>query len=181
MIQEHANKWLLSRSDKDFTTLYNRISPGLFRKALSFTKSSDLAWAIVNNTMLRAIAKIDLYNPEFAFSTWVYKVLVNVALAEIRKGDKIKTVDYPIDIVADDDYTFVLDEELVGLTLAAIQELPEHYRGYIVDRDVNQMKYSDIAKKYNTNVALVKTRISRGRQKVEKIVLKQMKEKGKVI
>ena len=56
---------------------------------------------------------------------------------------------------------------------AFIQELPEDMRAAVVLRDIQGLSYEDIAQTLDTNVGTVKSRISRGREKLrEKIMAK---------
>ena len=48
----------------------------------------------------------------------------------------------------------------------AIQELPEDMRAAVVLRDVHGLAYDEIADALNTNVGTIKSRISRGREKL---------------
>ena len=47
-----------------------------------------------------------------------------------------------------------------------MDRLPEQYKGILIDREINEMKYSEIADKYGLEINTVKTRIIRAREKV---------------
>ena len=49
---------------------------------------------------------------------------------------------------------------------AAIHELPEDMRSAIVLRDIQGMAYDEIAQALEVNVGTIKSRISRGREKL---------------
>ena len=59
----------------------------------------------------------------------------------------------------DDVYESVLDE---------IRDLPELYRDIMIDREINNMKYKDIAEKYGIKKRSIATRIRRARGKIRK-------------
>jgi len=54
----------------------------------------------------------------------------------------------------------------------AIQTLPEEMRAAVVLRDVQGFSYEEIASILSTNVGTVKSRISRGREKLREILSK---------
>ena len=59
----------------------------------------------------------------------------------------------------DEVYESVLDE---------IRDLPELYRDIMIDREINNMKYKDIAEKYGIKKRSIATRIRRARCKIRK-------------
>ena len=54
--------------------------------------------------------------------------------------------------------------------LHAIRQLKPLYRDILVDRLINNMKYKDIAVKYEINLQTVKNRIRRGRTLIQESV-----------
>jgi DNA-directed RNA polymerase specialized sigma24 family protein len=59
----------------------------------------------------------------------------------------------------DEVYENVIDE---------IRELPEIYRDIMIDREINGMKYKDIADKYGIKKRSIATRIRRARTRIRK-------------
>lgn len=49
-----------------------------------------------------------------------------------------------------------------------IRDLPELYRDIMIDREINHMKYKDIAEKYGIKKRSIATRIRRARGKIRK-------------
>jgi DNA-directed RNA polymerase specialized sigma24 family protein len=54
--------------------------------------------------------------------------------------------------------------------LSEIRELPDLYRDIMIDREINNMKYKDIAEKYGIKKRSIATRIRRARNKIKKIM-----------
>jgi DNA-directed RNA polymerase specialized sigma24 family protein len=57
-----------------------------------------------------------------------------------------------------------------GNALKAIDSLKEMYKGIVVDRLINDMKYEDIAEKHNLPLQTIKNRIRRGKAIIEESV-----------
>ena len=66
--------------------------------------------------------------------------------------------------------------------LSELYELPRTYKDIMIDREINGMKYKDIAEKYGININSVKTRIKRARMQIigsNKEYFKTIKKKKK--
>jgi RNA polymerase sigma-70 factor (ECF subfamily) len=72
------------------------------------------------------------------------------------------------------DYAFSEEEEslesVYESVIDEIRSLPELYRDIMVDREINGMKYKDIADKYGIKKRSIATRIRRARAKIKKSV-----------
>ena len=68
-----------------FDELIVRHRPGLLRFAGSSLADRDAAEDAVQEALLAAFAARATYNPQFAFSTWVYTILLNVCRRHRRR------------------------------------------------------------------------------------------------
>jgi RNA polymerase sigma-70 factor (ECF subfamily) len=64
--------------------------------------------------------------------------------------------------------------------LEEIRELPEIYREIMVDREINGMKYKDIAEKYGIKKRSIATRIRRARARIRKKMDPKQTAKAKI-
>ena len=113
-----------------------------------------------------------------SFSTWVYRITMNTCLDELRKRKNRPntSLDGLVDAgwsPADEDDTpekHAVRREARRSLEGFIQDLPEDMRAAIVLRDIQGYAYDEIADILGTNVGTIKSRISRGREKLrEKI------------
>jgi len=128
----------------------------VYRLAFSYVKNKDDALDIVQDSIYKAMTRIDgLKDPE-AVKSWFYRIVVNTALDFLRRSKKVRTMDHEmIEMHAsgtEDDYTnFDLKRTL--------EELPEKYRSVIVLRYFEDMKIDEVAAVLGENVNTVKTRL----------------------
>jgi DNA-directed RNA polymerase specialized sigma24 family protein len=61
-------------------------------------------------------------------------------------------------------------DELYESIIQEIRDLPELYKDIMIDREINGMKYKDIATKYDIKKRSIATRIRRARNKIRKKV-----------
>lgn len=128
----------------------------VYRLAFSYVKNKDDALDIVQDSIYKAMTRIDgLKDPE-AVKSWFYRIVVNTALDFLRRSKKVRTMDHEmIEMHAsgtEDDYSnFDLKRTL--------EELPEKYRSVIVLRYFEDMKIDEVAAVLGENVNTVKTRL----------------------
>jgi RNA polymerase sigma-70 factor (ECF subfamily) len=194
--RELTENFLLTRSDADFTALFYKIKPGLTSYVNKIVKDRELAEDISINTLTKMWTKIDQYDPQYQITTWLYRIGFNDALGHIKNRNKQSSLDvlseFGVEINeagefttglqgAFDDYEMkteqdYLDEdnelmENYGKVLNAIDSLKVLYKGIVIDRLINEMKYEDIAEKHNLPLQTIKNRIHRGKSIIEKMAI----------
>lgn len=193
--RELTENFLQTRSDADFTALFYKVKPGITSYINKIVKDRELAEDIAINTLTKMWTKIDQYDPQYQITTWLYRIAFNDALGHISNRNKQSSLDklseFGVEINESGEFTTGLqgafedyelkteqdfideDNELMdkyGRTLKAIDSLKEAYKGIIVDRLINDMKYEDIAEKHNLPLQTIKNRISRGKAIIEETV-----------
>jgi RNA polymerase sigma factor (sigma-70 family) len=186
--RELTQNFIETKSEKAFTTLYNRIKPGLTSYVNKIIKDGDIAEDIAINTLTKMWTKIDQYDPKYQITTWLYRIAFNESLGYISKQKKKSSLDQlsefgvevsnngTADISLNDAYQeyeqmtehdyLEEDNELMdtyGKALDAISNLKEMYKDILTDRLLNDMKYDEIAEKHNISLQTVKNRIRRGK------------------
>ena len=192
-----TNNFLQTKSDQDFAKLYNKIKPGLTSYIYKIVKDSEMAEDIAVNTLTKMWTKIEQYNPKYGITTWLYRIAFNDSLGYIKKRNQTtslsKLAEYGVEVnesgamsssikdlvneyeeMTEQDY---LEEdnalqEKYKKTLDAMQNLKEMYRDILVDRMINNMKYDQLAIKYNLPLQTIKNRIRRGKALIVEAVEK---------
>ena len=190
-IQELAESFMRTSSDKDFVELYKRIKPGLLNHCKSILIDTDAAEDAVSNTMAKIWTKISQYDPQRGnFSTWVYNIARNESLVikksedrympiiqEIVKNtddgeDTVQRVNHYKDNVYNCDYISSDADEMEDLyesVLERMKDLPDIYKDILFDREILRMKYQEIADKHGMKKRAIATRIRRARLKVREM------------
>ena len=131
---------------------------------------------LVQETFIKAFAALETYTPQYAFSTWLYKIATNHAIDHLRRRrvatvslDKpVQTKDGEMQIELPDD-TWRPDRPLVEdqrrtLLAEAVAALPDKYRRVIEMRHQQDMAYEDIAEALGLPLGTVKAHIFRARE-----------------
>ena len=81
-------------NDKDqraYTELMGRYKDSVFYMLLKMVNNSDDAEDLTIETFSKAFKRLDQYTPQFAFSTWLFKIASNHSIDFIRKK-RIKAI-----------------------------------------------------------------------------------------
>lgn len=171
------------RGDADaFEQLLLEHQKNVYNLCYRMAGNPDDAMDLSQETFLRAWRCLDQYQFASAFSTWLYRLCSNICIDFLRKRRRQQTVPLTFEDADGEEQTYAvpdvqpLPEEQVELkltreTLAAAmaQLLPEH-RAVLQLRVVNEMSYEQIADVLDIQIGTVKSRLSRARNQLKKIL-----------
>lgn len=161
-----------------FNELLGMHEKRMYAVALRMCNNAEDAQDCLQEAMLRIFRSISGFKAESSFSTWVYRITVNTCLDELRrrKNRPNTSLDGLLDTgwsPSDEDDTpdrHAARRQTRENLRRLIRELPEDMRAAVVLRDIEGYSYDEIAEILGANVGTVKSRISRGREKLrEKI------------
>ena len=153
----------------------------MYAVALRMCGSREDAQDCLQEAMVRVYRALSGFKGQSSFSTWVYRITMNSCLDELRrrKSRMTSSLDAMLEngfMPSDDGDTpeqSSLRSEQRRALERAIRELPEDMRAAIVLRDVQGLSYDEIAQALDANVGTIKSRISRGREKLRGVLLEQ--------
>lgn len=159
--------------------LVARYRTPLYNFVFRFVGDRETAEDIVQETFLRCLKHSHQYPAIEQVSTWLYTIAGNLAKTELRRRKRWHWIPISPDDEEDRNpfYEPVSRELLPGdrsdtervqaSVVAAIQELPEEFREAVLLRDLNGLSYEEIAKIINCPVGTVKSRVNRGRIRLQ--------------
>lgn len=181
-----------TRSDKDYTVLYNRITPGIRKHIYGFVKDFNISEDLVAMTMTKVYNKIDQFDPMYNMSTWIYTIASNEARQYLRKKKRNghvlfsameytddagnKTLSGKLDALMSVENDYVINEAIMeeeteikkmyDKTIAVIEKMKPSFREILIDRFVNELSYKELAAKYDVPLMTIKNRVTRGKQRI---------------
>jgi RNA polymerase sigma-70 factor (ECF subfamily) len=134
---------------------------------------------LLQETFLRVYRNRHSYRRIAKFSTWLYTIAGNLARSEYRKRKRRRL--YSLQSVNRDDEEYeveIPDEQFSPDKHAestiqdrhiqeALKQIPEEFREVVVLRDVQNLAYEEIAEITGLPMGTVKSRINRGRTKLQ--------------
>ena len=162
-----------------FDILVSRYKDSLTNYIYRFLGDMKECEDLLQETFLRVYRNRHSYRRIAKFSTWLYTIAGNLARSEYRKRKRRRL--YSLQSVNRDDEEYELeipDETFSPDTHTestiqdrhiqeALGQIPEEFREVVVLRDVQQLAYEEIAEITGLPMGTVKSRINRGRTKLQ--------------
>ena len=146
----------------------------LYRIAFSYSKNEKTALDIVQEAITRALKNINKLKNEEYVKTWFYRILINECLQYIKKNKRIITCE-----LQEIENKIVWNDNISidGIDVYKyVQTLNEKLKTVIILRFFEDMKIDEIAQITKTNVNTVKSRLYRGLEELNKLMVNKKEE-----
>lgn len=166
-----------------FTALYHTHKRRIHGLCYRMTHNRELAEELTQETFVQIFRKLNTYRGDAAFSTWLYRVAVNVVLMALRRGckhdDEVPLEDdtsdelglrSPLQRLAREDDHLMVSLDRIGLQ-RAVAELPAGYGIVFVLHDVYGYRHSDIAELLGCSVGNTKSQLHKARLRLRRRLL----------
>ena len=169
-------------NQKAYADLMHRYKDSIYFMALKMVNNKEDAMDLTVETFAKAFEKLEKYQPDYAFSTWLFRVATNNCIDFIRKK-KLNTMS--IHGMVDDDgeektlqiKADVLNPEETSIKKQQTQELkvlieslPARYRNLITLRYFDELSYEEIAQQLDLPLGTVKAQLFRARYLLGNII-----------
>lgn len=168
--------------DLAFRELVRRYERPVFSLIYRMVRDREAAEDLAQDSFVKVLNHIDRYNPEFKFSSWIFKIANNVAIDHLRRrqpqtvsmdGSPHATSASEIEassfeIAADQENALQeLEAREIGSAIErAIARLRPEYRACIMLRHIEDRSYEEIATTLDLPLGTVKTYIHRARNEL---------------
>jgi RNA polymerase sigma-70 factor (ECF subfamily) len=153
-----------------FATLVRRYSGALFNQAYRMLNDTHEAEDAVQEVFLRAFRRLDSYDAERRFVTWLLSIGANYCIDRLRRRrggwQSLDEAAYAVPSAEPGPEAMALRDERRRAVQRALQRLPETYRTVTVLRYWHDLSYLEIAAALGLTEATVKTRLHRARKQI---------------
>ncbi len=164
-----------------FELLMRRYNERVYRAARSIVRDEQEAEDVMQQAYVNAFTHLRQFNGSARFSTWLIRIVINEALARVRRLGRYEPFDdhrsnvesFMAFTPADNPEQQAFAGELRGLLEWAIDTLPEGMREVFMLRDVEGLSTSEVAEVLGVSEDVVKTRLSRGRALLRRVLLER--------
>lgn len=167
--RDHGNQ-------KAYADLMNTYREPIYYMLLKMTNSSTDADDLTIEAFGKAFKSLSQYTPEYAFSTWLFRIATNNCIDFIRKKRaKIVSIDniytssdgeqIGIDIASEtlDPEEKIIEKQKIKMMREIVSKLKPHYRTLIELRYFDELSYEEIAQELNLPLGTVKAKLFRAR------------------
>jgi RNA polymerase sigma-70 factor, ECF subfamily len=172
------------RHDKsEFDALVRRCHRQAYNIAYRLSGNHADAEDLTQEAFVRAYRFFDRYNRTMPFENWLYRIISNVFIDEMRRRPRVKahSLDQPLtggsveseiclevpDLTSDPE-TMMLQVELDEPLQMALNALPVDFRQAVILADVEGLSYEEIAETMGCSLGTVRSRLHRGRKMLRK-------------
>lgn len=172
---------------KAFAEIMQRYKDSIYFMALKMVNNKDDAMDLTVETFAKAFENLDKYKPEYAFSTWLFRISTNNSIDFIRKKRlNVISLDTLFEEEGDDKYLQVRAEGLNPEEISIrkqeseklknmVEQLPLRYRSLIVLRYYDELSYEEIAQQMDIPLGTVKAQLFRARDLMANILNRKKK------
>jgi len=165
---------VLSGQEHLFETLVRRYQTRILSHVARMVGSREDALDLSQEIFLKVFGALDRFNPEFRFSTWLFRIAGNAAIDHLRKR-KPRTI--PLETTDSDGHVSspeykssdldpfgrLRNTERGDAIARAIADLPAEFRELIALRHFTGLSYEEIAEIKNMPLGTVKNKLFRAR------------------
>ncbi|MDD5907431.1 MAG: sigma-70 family RNA polymerase sigma factor [Clostridia bacterium] len=166
-----------------FAGLVSAYEGKIYNLALRYLGSREDAMDASQEVFLRVFRFLPGFQEESGFSTWIYRIGVNVCKDMLHR--RLKRAEQPLEVPDEEDEGRPVDVpdlrydperimegvELRQALSDAILALPEQQREIIILRDIRGLSYEEIALALALEAGTVKSRLFRARENLRKKLL----------
>jgi RNA polymerase sigma-70 factor (ECF subfamily) len=168
-----------SGDQKAFAQLMKRYKDAIYFMLLKMVNNKTDAEDLAIEAFGKAFSNIHQYEPQFAFSTWLFRIASNNAIDHMRKkkavtvplepivgNDKSIGIEYNYNIRTDSDTPeeAFIKEQNARLLRKAVSTLKPRYRTLLELRYFKEYSYAEIAEELNLPLGTVKVQLFRSRE-----------------
>lgn len=169
------------RGDREaFRTLFERYHRRAYALAYGVVRQQDDALDIVQDAFIKAHKHLDKFEGTSSFYTWLYRIVMNLAIDHLRKHRRVRPVELDEQSLADSDDPLLpkllggnpgralLDKEIRERIDAALGELSENHRAVLVMRELEGLSYEEMAQAMGCSKGTIMSRLFHARKNMQK-------------
>jgi RNA polymerase sigma-70 factor (ECF subfamily) len=172
------------RGDRDaFRTLFERYHRRAYALAYGVLRHQDDALDVVQDAFIKAHKHLDKFEGNSSFYTWLYRIVMNLAIDHLRKHRRIRPVELDEqrledDGVVEDDLLpkmlgsnpgrALMDKEIRARIDEALGELSDNHRSVLVMRELEGMSYEEMAQAMGCSKGTIMSRLFHARKNMQK-------------
>src|ERR1051326_2332879 len=170
-------KLALKGDQKAYAELMERYRDSVYFMLLKMVNNKDDADDLTFEAFGKAFKRLHQYTPNFAFSTWLFKIATNNCIDFIRKKKKgTFSIDKPVeneeggemsmDVRFDglDPEENIIKKQKVLLMRSVVEKLKPRYRRLVELRYFEEMSYEEISAEMDLPLGTVKAQLFRARE-----------------
>ena len=169
-----------------FRLLFERYRRRAYALAYGMLRNQDDALDVVQEAFIKAHRYLDKFEGNSSFYTWLYRIVMNLAIDHIRKAKRARHVDFDDALAHREDDVPVGEESLMPRILgsnphkslarrrvreqiaAALETLSENHRAVLIMRELEGLSYEEMAEVMKCSKGTIMSRLFHARRNMQK-------------
>ncbi len=165
--------------ERAYAELMGKYKDSIYYMMLKMVRNEDDADDLTIEAFGKAFNRIHQYEPNFAFSTWLFRIATNNCIDFIRKKKMTilsidKTItdseggEMKIDIKSEnlDPEEKIIRKQKIRIMRAIVDQLKPRYKELVILRYFRELSYEEIAKETDLPLGTVKAQLFRAREQL---------------
>src|SRR5690242_2006039 len=136
---------------------------------------------VVQDAFIKAHKHLDKFEGNSSFYTWLYRIVMNLAIDHLRKHRRVSPVELDeqqLNAATDDTLLpkllggnpgrALMDKEIRARIDAALAELSENHRAVLVMRELEGLSYEEMAQAMNCSKGTIMSRLFHARKNMQR-------------
>lgn len=158
---------------KAFESIVDKYQKIMFNVALRMLNNYQDAEDITQSVFVKTFEKLDTFNPNYKFFSWLYRITINESLNFLNQRKQFKELDKGLisnEKTPEEQYQ---ENEASRNVQRALMDLKLEYRTVIILRHFQDLSYREMGNILQLPERTVKSRLFTARQQVKDILLKK--------
>ena len=166
-----------NKDQQAFSDLMDKYKDPIYYMLLKMVNNNDDAEDLTLEAFGKAFNRLVQYTPNFAFSTWLFKIATNNCIDFLRKKKKnVMSIDNRVSNNDGEEYMFeiksdgmtpeqiAMNEQKIQLMRQYVKKLKPRYEILVEMRYFKEMSYEEISTELNLPLGTVKAQLFRARE-----------------
>ena len=165
------------KDQQAFAELMDKYKDSIYYMLLKMVNNNDDAEDLTLEAFGKAFNRLHQYTPNFAFSTWLFKIATNNCIDFLRKKKKnVMSIDNRLPNNDGDDFMFdiksegltpeqlAMNDQKIQLMRQYVKKLKPRYEILVEMRYFKEMSYDEISEELDLPLGTVKAQLFRARE-----------------
>ena len=185
-VDDHELVAAARRGDRDaFRTLFDRYHRRAYALAFGVLRHPDDALDVVQDAFIKAHKYLDKFEGNSSFYTWLYRIVMNLAIDHLRKHRRVKPVELDeqhFEQAAGDDSLLpkilggnpgraLMDKQIRARIDQALEALSDNHRAVLIMRELEGMSYEEMAQAMGCSKGTIMSRLFHARKNMQRQLL----------
>ena len=185
-VDDHELVAAARKGDRDaFRTLFERYHRRAYALAFGVLRHPDDALDVVQDAFIKAHKYLDKFEGNSSFYTWLYRIVMNLAIDHLRKHRRVKPVELDeqhLGEAAGDDALLpkilggnpgraLMDKQIRARIDEALATLSDNHRAVLIMRELEGMSYEEMAQAMGCSKGTIMSRLFHARKNMQRQLL----------